>query len=68
MITLRAGTALYHGTIHEFEEIRAPCWFATVPDQAVNHVAYRYPNNESCRLMKYQLKQDVVLLEQNDVC
>ena len=37
---LKAGTVLYHGTIHDFDidQINMPCWFSKYKDQAINHV------------------------------
>ena len=62
---LKAGTVLYHGTIHDFDidQINMPCWFSKYKDQAINHVQYKHYGYQSGFLLTYRLKDDTVLYD-----
>ena len=65
MVVIRKGTLIYHGTAHGFEpdEIKSPAWFSTLPEQAHNHVCYKYYGFSRGRLLCYRIKEDIIVLD-----
>ena len=60
-VTLKKGTTLYHGTIHDFpmDEIIIPCWFSKYKEQAINHVCYKHYGTPSGFLLSYILDEPI---------
>jgi len=65
MVTIKKGTLIYHGTIHNFDpkDIRVPSWFSTLENQAYFHVCYRHYLHENGRLLTYCLNKDVNVID-----